>query len=160
MPDLVSFSDWGELVDAVNQKLSIILYEEVAPVAEEILAKHIKSDIYDAYTPKENGWVNHTTYTRRHVLEGSITTILEDENTILITSKASASPSIVKGWSFQNRHPGSFLELLEVGHMGIWHNGFPRPAVGNTQKEFKTSQKIKSVIKKGIKRDVGEFIEF
>lgn len=160
MSGLVSFSDWDELVTAVNQKLSVILREEVAPVAEGILAKHIKSDIYDAYTPKENGWVNHTTYTRRHILESSITTISEDENTILITSKASASPAIVNGWSFQNRYPGSFLELLEVGHMGIWHGGFPRPAVGNAQKEFETSQKIKSVIEKSIKRDVGDFVEF
>lgn len=51
------FSDWESLVSAVDAKATKILQKDVAPVAEDILKKHIKSDIYDAYTPKTNGWV-------------------------------------------------------------------------------------------------------
>ena len=99
----IYFSEWDDLVNAVDDKLSVILEKDVAPIAEEILKKHIKSDIYDAYTPKENGWVNGTTYQRRHVLEETVTSIMLDKNTVLITSTATASPSVVSGWSFHNR---------------------------------------------------------
>lgn len=153
------FSDWESLISAVDAKASKILKTDVAPIAEDILKEHIKSDIYDVYTPIENGWVNGTTYKRRHILEGAVTTIVQDKNTILITSTATASPAVVSGWSFHNRYPGAFLKLLEVGNMGIWNGGFPRPAVSNTQKEFDTSQKIKSAIQKGIQREIGICIE-
>lgn len=149
------FSDWEELVSAVDAKASKILKQDIAPIAEDILKRHIKSDIYDAYTPKENGWVNSTTYQRRHVLEDGITTIVQDRHTILVTSIATASPAVLSGWSFHNRYPGSFLKLLEVGNMGIWNGGFPRPAVANTQNEIDSSNAIRNAIKSGIKREVG-----
>ncbi len=153
------FSDWESLVSAVDAKATQILQRDVAPVAEDILKKHIKSDIYDVYTPKQNGWVNGTTYQRRHALEQAVTTIMQDRHTILITSTATASPAVLSGWSFHNRYPGSFLKLLEVGNMGIWRGGFPRPAVTNTQNEIDTSQKIKSAIQNGIQREIGICIE-
>lgn len=153
------FSDWESLVSAVDAKATQILQRDVAPVAEDILKKHIKSDIYDVYTPKQNGWVNGTTYQRRHTLEQSVTTIVQDKNTILVTSTATASPAVLSGWSFHNRYPGAFLKLLEVGNMGIWRGGFPRPAVTNTQNEIDTSQEIKSAIQNGIQREIGICIE-
>ncbi|MBR4021284.1 MAG: hypothetical protein IKI94_01595 [Ruminococcus sp.] len=155
----IYFSKWDDLVNAVDNKLSVILEKDVAPIAEEILKKHIKSDIYDAYTPKENGWVNGTTYQRRHVLEEAVTSIMLDKNTVLITSTATASPSIVNGWSFHNRYPGAFLKLIESGNTGIWKNGFPRPAVSNTQDEIDNSNQIASAIKRGIKREIGICID-
>lgn len=153
------YSDWESLVNAASKKVSEILQNDVAPVAENILKKHIKSDIYDAYTPKPNGWVSGETYKRRHVLEQSVTTIFQDKNTILVTSTANASPSVLSGWSFHNRYPGAFLKLLEVGNMGIWNGGFPRPAVTNTQNEIDSSNEIKKTIKRGIKREIGICIE-
>lgn len=153
------FSDWESLVSAVDAKATQILQRDVAPVAEDILKKHIKSDIYDVYTPKPNGWVNGTTYQRRHVLEQAVTTIVQDKHTILVTSTATASPAVLSGWSFHNRYPGAFLKLLEVGNMGIWRGGFPRPAVTNTQNEIDTSQEIKSAIQNGIQREIGICIE-
>lgn len=157
------FSDWESLIAAVNAQATKILEKDVAPVAEDILAKHIKSDIYDAYTPKTNGWVasdgSRTTYQRRHVLEEQITTIVQDKHTILVTSTATASPAIIKGWSFHNRYPGAFLKLLESGNMGIWSGGFPRPVVKNTQDEIDNSSAIKSAIKNGIQREIGVCIE-
>lgn len=153
------FSDWESLVSAVDAKATQILQRDVAPVAEDILKKHIKSDIYDVYTPKQNGWVNGTTYQRRHALEQAVTTIVQDKHTILVTSTATASPAVLSGWSFHNRYPGAFLKLLEVGNMGIWRGGFPRPAVTNTQNEIDTSQEIKSAIQNGIQREIGIYIE-
>ena len=153
------FSDWESLVSAVDAKATQILQRYVAPVAEDILKKHIKSDIYDVYTPKTNGWVNGTTYQRRHALEQAVTTIVQDKHTILVTSTATASPAVLSGWSFHNRYPGAFLKLLEVGNMGIWRGGFPRPAVTNTQNEIDTSQEIKSAIQNGIQREIGICIE-
>ena len=153
------FSDWDSLIKAVDDKSVNVLKNDVAPIAEELLRKHIKSDIYDVYTNRENAWVNGSTYQRRHVLEESITSFMSDKNTLLITSPATASPAIVNGWSFHNRYPGAFLKLLESGNMGIWKRGFPRPAVSNTQDEIDQSPKIKSAIKQGIQREIGICIE-
>lgn len=153
------FSDWEALVSAVDAKATKILQKDVAPVAESILKEHIKSDIYNVYTPIENGWVNGETYERRHILENTVTTLVQDKNTILITSTATASPAVISGWSFHNRYPGAFLKLLEVGNMGIWKGGFPRPVVSNTQNEIDTSQKIKTAIQDGIQREIGICIE-
>ena len=43
--------------------------------------------------------------------------------------------------------------------MGIWNDGFPRPAVTNTQNEINSSDKIKKTIERGIKREIGICIE-
>ena len=40
------FQDWNNLVHAVNSAAGQILKDNVAPIAERILSKHIKSDIY------------------------------------------------------------------------------------------------------------------
>lgn len=158
------FGDWDSLVDAVSKAASTVLKNDVAPVAEDILVKHIKSDIYGVYTPKQNGWVTPggtpTTYARRHVLEGAVTSYLIGNNdTLFVTSRATASQPIVKGYSFRNRYDGSFLKLLESGNMGIWRGGFPRPAVSNTQNEIDTSRKITSAIRQGIQREIGKCTE-
>lgn len=155
----VYLSDWESLVKSVNDKASKILEKDVAPVAEEILKEHIKSDIYDVYTPKENGWVDGKTYERRNDLEDGVKSILQNNNTLCVTSTTKASPSVLDGYSFRNRYTGAFLKLLESGNMGIWKGGFPRPAVSNTEKDFETNSEIKEAIKNGIKREIGIYIE-
>lgn len=148
------FDNWEELVSAADKKIPVILKKYVSGVAQSILKSHIKSDIYDVYTPKDGAWVNGTTYQRRHVLEDSISSIYPDSHTLLVTSTATASPSILHGYSFRNRYPGAFLRLLESGNMGIWKNGFPRPAVSLTQDEIDESQDIIDSINEGIKREI------
>lgn len=147
MPD---YDSWESLTAAAQAKCRVILDKNIAPVAKDILKKHIKTDIYDAYTPIKNGWVNGQTYKRRHVLEGSVYHSFIADNEILVTSNATASKAVIKGYSFHNRRPGSFLKLLEVGNMGIWAHGFPRPAVGNAQAEINKSSAIKAAIRAGI----------
>lgn len=151
----VYFDDVDELLDAVSAGVLDILQNDVAPVAESILLKHIKTDIYGAYTPKPGAWVNGTTYQRRHVLEDGITSEMISGDTLMVTSTATAGQSVVKGYQFSNRYSGAFLQLLESGHMGIWHNGFARPVVANAQKEVDGSSKIAGAIRSGIKRVMG-----
>lgn len=162
------FSDWESLVSAVDAKATQILQRDVAPVAEDILKKHIKSDIYDAYTPKTNGWVLktqtangqdqyvRTTYQRRNDLIDAVYSRMMGKHTLFITSKAKVNTPLFG--KFQN-HEGAFLELLESGNMGLWRGGFPRPAVMNTQNEIDTSHEIKSAIQNGIQREIGICIE-
>ena len=165
------FSDWESLVSAVDAKATQILQRDVAPVAEDILKKHIKSDIYDAYTPKTNGWVLkvgttesgkdkyvRTTYQRRNDLIDAVHSRMMGKHTLFITITSSAKVNTPLFGKFQN-HEGAFLELLESGNMGLWRGGFPRPAVMNTQNEIDTSHKIKSAIQNGIQREIGICIE-
>ncbi len=157
------FSDWTSLVQAVNKKSVEILKKDVSPVAEEILKERIKDDIYDAYTPIEGGYFAGKFYTnaykRRHVLENKIKSYMINKDTLLVTSTATASKPLVSGWSFHYKYDGAFLEMLEVGDMGIWKKGFPRPAVKNTERQFESDKRISSAIKKGIKREIGIYTE-
>lgn len=146
------FDDVDALLDAVEASIADVLKTDVAPVAEDILRKHIKTDIYGAYTPKQGGWVNGTTYHRRHVLEDGIKSELTDNNTLMVTSEATAGQSVVRGYHFSNRYAGAFLQLLESGHMGIWNGGFARPAVSNAQQEIDNSSRITSAVNRGMKR--------
>lgn len=150
------FDSWESLVAAVESGVKDILIADVAPVAEDILRKHIESDIYGAYSPKNGGWFAgryyESAYNRRHVLDNSIKSTMENATSMMVTSSAPANQSLVPGYSFSNRYDGGFLQMLENGDMGIWRKGFPRPAVSNAQKEIDSSSKIRAAIKSGIKR--------
>jgi len=137
--------DWVALVEQAQANLDYILQHDVSPIAERILAERIQADIYDVYTPSY--------YQRRHVLEDNIAGDLISPGTLLVTSTAGASPSIIPGYTFENRYPGAFLEMLEVGNMGFWRRDFPRPAVSMAQGEVDRSSEIRSAIKAGIQRE-------
>lgn len=145
------YEDIDDLINAMEQTVSEDVLMSVSDEVEKILLKHIKSDIYGAYTPKKGAWVGGTTYERRHVLEDNITSTLQEDGTLLVTSEAPAGQCVVKGYTFSNEDSG-FLQLLESGHMGIWKGGFARPAVSNAQKEVDNSSKIRSMLEKGMKR--------
>ena len=70
---MTDYANWEALTAAAQKKCEGILQRDVAPVAAEILRKHILSDIYGAYTPKQNGWVGGSTYQRRFVLPNTLT---------------------------------------------------------------------------------------
>lgn len=150
------FKSWEELTAAVSNEIPSILLNDVASVAEEIVRKHILSDIYGAYTPKDGGWFAgrrfETAYERRHILESSIHSRMESPTMMLTTSYATANQSLVPGYHFVNRYPGAFLQMLENGNMGIWTKGFPRPVISNAQKEIDRSSAIQRAIQRGVKR--------
>lgn len=161
------FETWGELINGAETVVEFILKQDVAPVAEDILRTHIINDIYKAYTPKENGWVNSkgekATYERRWDLPKKVASKLSRDvgqsshyDTLIITSLAKPTTPVVKGSVFteMNKDGGSFLALLESGRMGIWRNGFPRPAVSNAERNMKRSRLITRAIKQGIKREM------
>ena len=139
--------DWAALVGQAQDTLDCILLCDVSPIAEKILKERIAEDIYAAYTPAY--------YERRHVLEQSVEGDLTGSGTLHVTSTADASPSIVPGYSFENRYPGAFLEMLEVGNMGYWRRDFPRPAVTMAQGVIDKSAEIKRAITDGIRREFG-----
>lgn len=153
-----NYDSWDTLTEAAQQRCATILGRSVAPIAKDIVRKHIETDIYGAYTPKENGWVTTdgvpTTYKRRRLLlkRGAIYHKFSAADEIMVTSDVTASPAIIKGWSFRNRYPGAFLKLLETGNMGIWYGGFPRPAIGNAQKEIDKSSQISRVIRQELNK--------
>ena len=139
--------DWETLVAQAQETLDCILLCDVSPVAEKILKERIAEDIYAVYTPSY--------YQRRHVLEQNVESDLTGPGTLLVTSTANASPSIVPGYSFENRYPGAFLEMLEVGNMGFWRRHFPRPAVAMAQGIIDRSSEITRAITDGIRREFG-----
>ena len=139
--------DWGTLVAQAQDKMDWILRSDVAPIAEDILRERIAVDIYAAYTPSY--------YQRRHVLEQQVEGDLTGPGTLLVTSTADASTSVVPGYSFENRSPGAFLEMLEVGNMGFWRRSFPRPAVAMAQGGIDRSAEIRKAIEDGIRREFG-----
>ena len=148
------YDNWNDLIAAAQKKCAKILVTDVAPVAEEIVRRHIETDIYAAYTPRPGAWVNKTTYQRRKRLPEEVTHFVQEKGTsILVTSTAKSSKSIVKGWSFHNRRPGSFLSLIEHGPFGIWRSGFPRPAISKAQQEINSGEGIRDAIRSGIKRE-------
>ena len=148
-------SNWKDLVAAVNGECRAILEDYVAPVGKQILKTRIRRDIYGAYRPVKGGYFAGVRYTRayqrRHVLEENIMHIMDNPNTMTITSRAPANTPLLPGYRFQNRYPGAFLQMLENGNMGLWRKGFPRPAVSNTEAQFATDSKIQNAIKRGIK---------
>ena len=147
-------NNFASLLIETNAKAAKILNQDMLPVAQEIFKKHIQSDIYDVYSPRNGAWVNGSTYARRYSLL-NVGTIHLGNNTVMLTNFSSPSPPIVKGWSFKHSGAGSFLKLLEDGNMGIWKRGFPRPAVTNTQKDFETNNNLNRAILNGIQREFG-----
>lgn len=127
-----------------------ILKKDVAPIMKEILKKHIQDDVYDAYTPHRDGWVNHRTYQRRHLLENNIVTMMVNPFTIGVTSLAPAAPAVVPGYTFEERQEGSLLELIEAKKHGIWAGGFPRYPIRNTQAELDQNAEIEQAIQNGL----------
>lgn len=139
--------DWKTLVEQAQETLDCILLCDVSPIAEEILRERIVADIYAAYTPSY--------YQRRHVLEENIMSEVTAPGTLLVTSTADASPSLVPGYAFENRYPGAFLEMLDVGNMGFWRRHFPRPAVSMAQGVIDRSAEIRRAIEAGMHREFG-----
>ena len=144
------FNSIDDLFRAIGG-VEIIDEAQMGVVIEEgknVLYKHIQSDIYGAYTPKPGGWVGGSTYVRRNSLsKGSLVAINEPDGTITITS--TAVPGNPVGRGSISSEPGSLLQLIEGDRHGLWRGGFPRPAVGNAQKEI-DSGALMSAIEKAL----------
>lgn len=131
------------VIDAAAVKTVLIDY--VAPVVEDILRKHIQDDIYGAYSP--------TSYVRRGSLTGTITSRMIADDELLVTA-ISQPNAPAHGWASSGE--GAFLYMLEVGDLGWWRKGFPRPAISNAQKEVDASAAVERAKKAGIKRVMGK----
>ena len=152
------YSDFESLTQSIEKIIPEILKEDVAPVAENILKKNVKEKIYDAYTPKPNGWVKDTgnwfirmTYRRRNDIETGVYSRFMSNHTLFVSSEAKANTPVIGSFI---ESEGAFLKLLESGNMGLWKGGFSRPAVGQTQKDFSTSKDIEKSIRRGITKKI------
>lgn len=130
---------YASALDATSAR--IVLMDYVAPVVEEILRKHIESGIYGAYEPKE--------YVRRMSLTDSIRSQMISDNELLVTATSQPNRP-ANGW--HSSGDGAFLYMLEVGDLGWWRKGFPRPAISNAQREVDNSSAVENAKQKGIKR--------
>lgn len=119
----------------------IVLMEYVAPIVEEILRKHIESDIYGSYSPQR--------YVRRMSLLNSIQSQMISDNELVVTATAQPNRP-ANGW--HSSGDGAFLYMLEVGDLGWWRKGFPRPAIRNAQREVDNSIAVENAKRTGIKR--------
>jgi hypothetical protein len=89
------------------------------------------------------------------VLERTIISYIENGDTLLTTGAASASTARGPRDAFENRDPGAFLEMLEVGNMGFWRRSVPRPAVAMAQGVIDSSAEVRRAIEAGVKRAFG-----
>ena len=137
----------GSLFAEAQIIIDDMLQNEISTWAQEILRQRIVKDIYEAYTPKPNGWVSpqwgtftyyggrdwrRATYPRRYSLLQHITGYPVAPGEILVTSTARISPPI-RGSKVYPQHDGDLLQLIEGERHGLWAGGFPRPAVGIAQ---------------------------
>ena len=133
----------GELKDSAMTaaKARIVMMDYVAPVVEEILRKHIESDIYGAYTPKF--------YERSYSLTANVRSQMISDDELLVTSTAVPNTPHA-GW--HSSGDGAFLYMLEVGDLGWWRKDFPRAAISNTQRETDSSTKVRQAMKLGVEQ--------
>lgn len=151
------FETFEQMAEYAKGDAKKILREKVAPFARKTLREHIQADIYDVYEPHEKAWVGETTYQRRGRLGSRVEAFYPEDDEVLVTSLEPANISVVKGCHFSNRYAGSFLELLASGNMGIWKNGFSRPAVELAQEDIETSYEFDRIVGNGIRKYMGEF---
>lgn len=157
------FDNWESLISGVQEVVPEILEIDAAPKAKHILRTHIGKDIYRAYRPKTNGWIGRgengkwqkTTYQRRGTLAFDVFAKLEDTKTLVVSSKTAPGEAVVPGHTTYGGETGGLLRLLEGSRHGIWRGGFPRPAVKNTIKDFKTNAGLRAAIRNGVKKRIG-----
>lgn len=172
-------SDIDLLYSDVIKSTRKVLEEEIRPIVFKVLYKHIREDIYDAYTPRENGWVAYNpntggwkfgvTYQRRYGLldtknQYSAVTFSTAGTFITATLFATVEEYVSpfpRRHKFQYRGKGAFLRLLENGRLGIFTRArfggqpFPRPAVSNTAQDLENNQEIKAAIERAYSRLIG-----
>lgn len=137
----------------VEAALPTVMEEYIAPYVEDVLSDYIESHIYEAYTPKENGWV-HGTYHRRHALTWGIFSKIEGDY-LLTTSNAPPSRSIT-GAATWGSDGGAFFDLLASDNLGIWRGGFPRPVIPYAQAEVdRNIQLLDNLCQKGLDAIMG-----
>lgn len=148
------YDSWEALTAALDAAVPAVLESSVAPAMEKIVSERVEKDVYKAYTPIPGGWIYNkikksarsaysnsaedNTYHRRYSLR-NLTSFMDGRNTMVTTTESAPASSVVEGWSFHNRRPGSFFQLLESGNTGIWNGGFPRYPIRNAQKEIDES---------------------
>lgn len=154
--------DWESLTRTISTYCIPSILAGAIPAGKKILSKHVQKDLYGAYTPKNGGWVGGETYQRRMSLidESRYISVFDYiDNEVTITSVAEPSPPIVDGSVFHPEDYGAFLQMHEVGHMGIFRAYFPRPVISRTQEEFDRNIQAHGTIARAIEKGIHTEIE-
>ena len=148
--------------DVESDLVNDILLKDVAPIVEQMLLDYISYDIYDAYEPVEDGWMNKQTYQRRYSLldRSNLRSWILEGGVLAVTSTAVPDGPVWEknGAHFYNMENGGFLAMLQHGDMGFWSWSkgiLKRPALGHAQlgvDQSLNSGAIKRAIDNGIKR--------
>lgn len=160
---------YDELIAQAQAVVDEALNNEIGLWGRGVLQASIWNDVYRAYTPRPYGWVAYTgqqdengnpvyrkgvTYKRRYDLPSSVYSELKEPGVLFISTKAKPRPSIWPTSSYDNNRAGAFLELLagnpskKNGGMGLWHGGFPRPALKHAQEHI--DKKLTNVVQRMI----------
>ena len=143
------YEDWSSLVAGAQDACNYVLANDIRKTAVAELYRKIKDVTYGSYQPRKGAWKHgdspDNTYQRRYSLlhrsvggSGGLFYDIWDYNTLLVSSKARAMPSVVKGYSFHHRYDGALLALLESDNHGFLDKnpgtyGFPRLAVSDAE---------------------------
>ena len=140
-----------KIPEHIMNEAKLIVYKKHAKEAEDILRRHIESDIEGVTRPGGGHWYpDGSPYVKRNVLSGSVQSKVSVEG-IRVSATAPSAPSVIHGGSMSGGGFGgwgAYLEFHEEGNIGFL-GYFSRPAVSNAQAECEAT--LLPIIKKEIK---------
>lgn len=144
-----TFKDLASLMKYLNASINDALQNEVAPVVEAKMKEKIKTEVYDAYTPRE--------YQRRYELgsEGNISSELISDGVLLTKNTADPSPSVI-GTPYGSSGSTTFPQWVNDGFVPNIFNDrdypwmHPRDFIGATVDELKSSGEVATALAKGL----------
>ena len=149
--------EWGDDLSELAVDISDAAVRKIMDLGEEVLRRHILSDIYGVDRRGEHSWVHRKKYERRNNLPNTVYSYREGD-VVWITASGEPDTPVRKNATFVSAEPGAFLALLESGNLGFLTRRspkymplFPRPAIRNAQAEVDSEafqQRIKQIIEK------------
>ena len=136
--------NWNQLEKALNEKISMVLKNEIASYTREAMKEIIKDDVYGAYNPKM--------YERTYQLLESIDVEVIDDNRIsIMNTRSEIGKDIAEtietgvGYDFV---PPRYNPYDEEGNTYLK----PRPFTKNTRELLKQSGILNYEMKEGLKK--------
>lgn len=136
MPDFKSLS---ELEKYLNSKIQSALKNEVAETTIQTMQKHIESDVYAVYEPKQ--------YVRKGYQGG-----LSDPHNIEVEVIDDNTISVENIRFDGDREVAQIVESGKGYQYKFDYYGVPRPFTENTREELKNTDQLKKSMKQGLKR--------
>lgn len=133
----------SELKRLVNKSLRDTLHSDIAPRSKEVLKEHIKTDVYDAYTPGQNSREDSKSiYERRGLMKSGdyIDTLFSGSSHGVTMTMLDITPGN-NPWA-KHDHTPQGTDLSRIINDGLQGNGHglvtmePRPYIENAQRDI------------------------